>query len=151
MPAFLLSPLIRWAVVGVVMLALLGGLIWFKHEATLAKATATLATEDAKRWHVASDERDRDIKTMSDERTKVNAEIEAARSDNAKLDAINAKYAADMRATRGSVEAQIQETKNDARQRPAEVHRLGAVACAQYRRLYGADAACVDPQPAVAP
>lgn len=150
MPAFLLSPLIRWGLVAIVMASLLAGLVWFKHEAKLAKAEAAIAAADAARWHAASDLLDAAIVTLNTTVAGQDAKIEAARIDNTKLKTIAAQFAADMRTARDSIDAQIQETKDDARQHPDQVHRLGAVACAQYRRLYGARAACVDTEPAVA-
>jgi hypothetical protein len=71
MPAFLAGPLVKWIAIGVVIALLAAGVVWFRHEAqvareaqALAETARDLAQADATRWHAASDLRDGAIEQL---------------------------------------------------------------------------------------
>jgi hypothetical protein len=64
MPAFLAGPLVKWIAIGVVIALLAAGVVWFRHEAQVAREAQALAQADATRWHAASDQRDQTIELI---------------------------------------------------------------------------------------
>lgn len=135
------------------LLMALAAIGWLRFDNRLLQARLTSVSEkyamaqgDAERWHNAAQDRLARIATMSATLEKQNAEIEAARADNVRLDAVNRRYAGQIRAMRD----QSKEIEHEARQHPEQDRALGAPACGVYRQLYGAANACTHPGAAAA-
>jgi len=85
MPAFLAGPLVKWLIVGALVAALSLAVIWFRHEATVARdaqavaeRSAEIAAADAKRWEAAAAERDRAIADLTAQLQKITADAQEA-------------------------------------------------------------------------
>lgn len=130
LPAILLTPLARYAIVGAGAAIAGFGLAWWLQSDRVAgvkdqlAAMTTLhdmATQDAARWHQAAEER----RAIIDQR---NAEVEAAKADLKQAEAILETVDMAARAEAEDLNAEIRKWKERARANPQDVRPLGPIA-----------------------
>lgn len=92
MPAFLAGPLLKWAIIGLVIAGLIAAVIWQTHEVDVAREAqeiaetqARLSAEDAARWQQASQHRDGVIVSLTASLDEQSAAIAASRAKEAEL------------------------------------------------------------------
>lgn len=92
MPAFLAGPLLKWAIIGLVIAVLIAAVIWQTHEVDVAREAqeiaekqARLSAEDAARWQQASQHRDGVIVSLTASLDEQSAAIAASRAKEAEL------------------------------------------------------------------
>lgn len=141
--AFLAKPLIKWGLIALVIAGLFAGLIWFKHEAKVARESqavaerqAAISAADAERWQAASGARDAAIgqlKSALDDQsaavlaskakeTELRRNLDSARLQNDRLSADAAALA--------------QELDAEAAKSPGDVRELGPIVLRRAEGLF---------------
>lgn len=143
MPAFLLSPLGRYLIIGVVIAALTGWAIWERHDAIAAakgeKAAverADLAEQDAKRWHDASDLRDGSIAILTSKLKEQDTAISKLQFAREQADLHAAEAEATARDARAAFDQRMQEIEAEARAHPDQVVPVGAIVRGRVGQLW---------------
>lgn len=85
---------------------------------------ASLLSQDAKRWHDASDLRDKSIDVLNATLSKQNAAIEASKLDQARLESVAASAEADRAKLQSDLDARTAELDAFAKANPGKVCRL---------------------------
>lgn len=144
MPAFLLSPLIRYGIIAAVIVLLGLAVFWYRHEAgiaresqKLAESRATLAEQDAARWQAAAADRDAAVKQRDMAIAAQSAEIDrvGALAQKATQEAARQVEAA-ARDARAAFVAQIQALEEEAHAHPEQIVPLGPLVRARVNGLW---------------
>lgn len=92
MPAWLAGPLVKWAIIGIVIAGLIGAVIWQTHEVKVARESqavaerqAAISAADAERWQKASGDRDAVIVSLTTSLDQQSAAIKASRAKETEL------------------------------------------------------------------
>jgi hypothetical protein len=128
MPALLAGPLVRYLILGGVLIVM-GFAIWHYRNAAIvardaqavAERSAEIAAADAARWQAAAEERGRLIESQ-------NAAIEARRADLARARQVIADAEAAARQARQAAETQIRQWRERSRANPDQAVPLGPIA-----------------------
>jgi hypothetical protein len=143
MPAFLLSPLLRWAVVGV-LVAVLAGWAYTEYrlrigadaERDAALSRADLASQDAARWKAASDLRDQANAVLVGNLKEQSDATDKERFAREQADRAAAKAEADSRDARASFDARMSEIEAEAVKTPGDVRPLGPIVTRRIPQLW---------------
>lgn len=114
-------------ILALVVAALIAAVVWFRHEATVARDAqavaergAEIAAADAKRWQAAAEERGQIIEAQ-------NAEIESARADLVRARRVIADAEAAAERARDAAETRIRQWMERARANPDQTVPLGPI------------------------
>jgi uncharacterized protein HemX len=134
MPAFLAGPLLKWAIIGLVIAGLVAAVIWQTHEVKVAREAqavaerqAAISTQDAARWQAASDVRDARLAQLSAALDEQSAVIQQGRAKQTEL--LKSLDSARLENDRLSAEAdQLSKDANDeATKAPGDIRQLGPI------------------------
>jgi hypothetical protein len=143
MPAFLAGPLLKWAIIGLVIAGLAAGLFWFKHEAAVARESqavaerqAAISAQDAARWQAASDVRDARLLQLSAALDEQSAAAQQARAKEAELR--QSLDSARQQNDRLSVEASQRDRDADAEaeKAPGDIREVGPIVARRAPALF---------------
>lgn len=101
-----------------------------------AKQAADLASQDAQRWHDASDQRDQQLRAMGDALTRQNAAVAKLQFSLDQANTAAAKAEADTRDARAQFDQRIQEIEDEAHAHPDQVVPLGPIVRGRVDRLW---------------
>lgn len=132
--AKLASPLIKWGIVALVVGGLVLAVIWYRHEADVARESqavaerqAAISAADAARWQAASDVRDAAIGQLKTALDEQSAAVTAARAKEAEMR--RSLDSARQQNDRLSAEAEAlaRELDEEERAAPGDVRPLGPI------------------------
>jgi hypothetical protein len=123
--------------------SLTGWAIWERHDAAAsakgelaAVERATLAEQDARRWHAASDQRDAAIGGLTAAIAGQNAAVERLQFSLDRANEAAAHAEADSRDARAQFDQRIQELNDAARSHPEDVVPVGRLVRERVDRLW---------------
>jgi uncharacterized protein HemX len=134
MPAFLAGPLLKWAIIGLVIAGLIAAVIWQTHEVKVAREAqavaerqAAISAADAARWQAASDVRDAAIGQLKSALDQQSALAEAGRVKQTEL--LKSLDAARLENDRLSAEADqlSKDATDEANKAPDGIRPLGPI------------------------
>jgi len=135
--------LLKWAATGLVVALLLGLWRWERHDRVAAEATAKAvsmqlewARDDARRWHDASDIRDRAIAELGDRVEQQNAAVAKLQFGLDRANQATAKAQADGRDASRQFDERIKEITDEAKAHPERIAPLGAIVRSRVDRLW---------------
>lgn len=143
MPAWLAGPLVKWAIIGIVIAGLTGAVIWQTHEVKVARESqavaerqAAISAADAARWQAASEVRDTAIGQLKSALDDQSAAVIASRAKETEL----RKSLDSARLENDRLSAQADQLSRDledeAQKAPGDVRELGPIVARRAPALF---------------